>query len=157
MKFLPKNSTNMYKLWIKTSFVPKNVHLVLKNKKIVLFTLKIKFLQNNFTKMYKFWIKTVVLYPKIYIWSRKPKKIVLFTLKMKFLLKNFTKMYKIFFITFLIFCSRGLVEISNISRNYQNYSFFYFFAFFMKIVGFRTVFIADMNSAWKNIPRSIFL
>ena len=44
--------------------------------------------------MYKFWIKTVVLYPKMYIWSRKKKKFVLFTLKMKFLPKNFTKMYK---------------------------------------------------------------
>ena len=46
-----------------------------------------KFLQNNLTKMYKFWIKTVVLYPKMYIWSRKNKKFVLFTLKMKFLPK----------------------------------------------------------------------
>ena len=34
--------------------------------------------------------------------------------------------------------------------------FFYFFAFFMKIVGFRTVFIADMNSACKNTLISIF-
>ena len=46
-----------------------------------------KFLPNNFTKMYKFWIKTVVLYKKMYIWSRKTKKFVLFTLKMKFLPK----------------------------------------------------------------------
>ena len=46
-----------------------------------------KFLPNNFTKMYKFWIKTVVLYPKMYMWSRKTKKFVLFTLKMKFLPK----------------------------------------------------------------------
>ena len=42
-----------------------------KNKKFVLFTLKMKFLPNNLTKTYKFWIKTVVLYPKMYIWSRK--------------------------------------------------------------------------------------
>ena len=55
------------------SFVPKNVHLVPK-KKIVLFTLKIKFLQKIFTKMYKFCIKTGVLYPKMYIWTRKNKK-----------------------------------------------------------------------------------
>ena len=110
------------------SFVPKNVHLVpKKQKKIVLFTLKMKFLpkkfhqnilildknwssvpknvhfipkkQNNctfytknevvakkkFTKMYKFCIKTGVLYPKMYISSRKNKKILLFILKMKFL------------------------------------------------------------------------
>ena len=38
--------------------------------------------------MYKFWIKTVVLFPKMYIWSRKNKEIVLFTLKMKFLQKE---------------------------------------------------------------------
>ena len=42
--------------------------------------------------MYKFYIKTGVLYPKMYIWTRK--KIVLFTLNMKFLPNNFTKMYK---------------------------------------------------------------
>ena len=34
-----------------------------KNKKFVLFTLKMKFLPKYFTKKYKFWIKTVVLYP----------------------------------------------------------------------------------------------
>ena len=39
--------------------------------------------------MYKFWIKTVVLYPKMYIWSRKMEKFVLFTLTMKFLPKKF--------------------------------------------------------------------
>ena len=31
--------------------------------------------------MYKFWIKTVVLYPKMYIWSRKNKKICTFYTK----------------------------------------------------------------------------
>ena len=59
-----------------------------KNKKIVLFTLKMKFLRNNFTKMYKFWIKTGVWYPKMYIWFRKMEKFVLFTLIMKFLPKK---------------------------------------------------------------------
>ena len=34
---------------------------------------------------------------------------------------------------------------------------FFFFAFFTKIVGFGTVFIADMNSACKNTLISIFL
>ena len=93
MKFLPKQFTKMYKFWIKTvvlypkmyiwswkpkknvqildkncSFVPKNVHLVLKTKKFVLFTLKMKFLSKYFYKMYKFWIKSVVLYPQMYIW-----------------------------------------------------------------------------------------
>ena len=70
-----KNFTKMYKFWIKTSFVPKNLHLVPKMEKIVLFTIKMKFLPKNFTKMYKFWIISVVLYPKMYIWSRKNKKL----------------------------------------------------------------------------------
>ena len=58
----------------KCSFVPKNVHLVPKTQKNVLFTLKIKFLPKYFYKMYKFWIKSVVLYPKMYIWFWKNKK-----------------------------------------------------------------------------------
>ena len=53
--------------------------------------------------MYKFWIKTVLLYPKMYIWSRKTKKFVLFTLKMKFWPKNFTKKYKFWIKT--VFCT----------------------------------------------------
>ena len=77
------------------SFVPKNVHLLLKTKTFVLFTLKMKFLPKYFNKMYKFWIKSVVLYPQMYIWFWKNKKIVLFTLKMKFLPNNFTKTYKL--------------------------------------------------------------
>ena len=118
-----------------------------------------KFLPKYFTKMYKFWIKTVVLYPKMYIWSRKPKKNCTFYSKNEVFAKKFHQnVQNIFYYFFLIFCSRISVKISNISRNYQNYLFFYFFfAFFMKIVGFWTVFIADMNSACKNIPRSIFL
>ena len=88
MKFLPNNFTKTYKLWIKTVVLyPKMYIWSRKNKKFVLFTLKMKFLPKNFTEMYKFWIKTVVLYPKMYIWSRKNKKFVLFTLKMKFLQK----------------------------------------------------------------------
>ena len=75
------------------SFVPKNVHLVPKNQKICTFYSKNEVFAKNFTKTYKFWIKTVVLYPKMYIWSRK-KKFELFTLKMKFLPKHFTEMYK---------------------------------------------------------------
>ena len=92
----------MYKFWIKTVVLyPKMYIWSQKNKKFVLFTLKMKFLPKYFTKKYKFWIKTVVLYPKMYI-SRKTRKFVpknqkfvLFTtLKMKFLIKNFTKRYK---------------------------------------------------------------
>ena len=70
----------MYKFWIKTSFVPKNVHLVLKKQKICTFYSKNEIFAKNFTKMYKFWIKTVVLYPKMYVWSRKPKKKLYFLL-----------------------------------------------------------------------------
>ena len=58
-------------------------------KKIVLFTLKMKFLPKNFTKMYKFWIKTVVLYPKMYIWSRKNKKKFTFYTKNEVFAKEF--------------------------------------------------------------------
>ena len=66
------------------SFVPKNVHLVRKkNKKFVLFTVKIKFLPKHITKMYKFWIKTRVLYQKCTFGPEK-KKFVLFTLKLSF-------------------------------------------------------------------------
>ena len=78
----------------KCSFVPKNVHLVLKKQKIVLFTLKMKFLPKNFNKMYKFWIKTVVLYPKMYIWFWKKQKICTFYSKNEVFAKNFTKMYE---------------------------------------------------------------
>ena len=71
------------------SFVPNNVHLVPKKQKNCSFYTKNEvFAKKKFTKMYKFWIKTVVLFPKMYIWSRKNKKIVLFTLKMKFLQKE---------------------------------------------------------------------
>ena len=58
----------------KSSFVPKNGHLVPKKQKICTFYTKNEIFDKNFTKMYKFWIKTVVLYPKMYIWSRKTKK-----------------------------------------------------------------------------------
>ena len=82
----------MYKFWIKSVVLyPKMYIWSPKNKKFVLFTLKMKFLPKYFTKKYKFWIKTLVLYPKMYIWSRKTKKCVLFTLKMKFLPKNSLK------------------------------------------------------------------
>ena len=53
--------------------------------------------------MYKFSIKTVVLYPKMYIWSRKTRKYVLFTLKMEFLPKHFTKMYKFWIKTVVLY------------------------------------------------------
>ena len=78
MRFLPKIDQNLQILDKNRSFVPKNLHLVPKNGKNVLFTIKMKFLPKNFTKMYKFWIKSVVLYPKMYIWSRKNKIFVLF-------------------------------------------------------------------------------
>ena len=101
--FCQKISLKVQILDKKCSFVLKNVHLVLKKQKIVLFTLKKKFLSKNFTKMYKFWIKTVVFYPKMYIWSWKTKRIVIFTLKMKFLPKNFRKKYKFWIKTVVLY------------------------------------------------------
>ena len=54
------------------SFVPKNVHFVMKKQTIYTFYSKNEvFAKKNFTKMYKFYIKTGVLYPKMYIWTRK--------------------------------------------------------------------------------------
>ena len=68
----------MYKFWIQTVVLyPKMYIWSRKNKKIVIFTLKMKFLQKSFDKMYKFWMKTVVLYPKMYILSLKTKQFVL--------------------------------------------------------------------------------
>ena len=52
-----------------------------KNKKNLVFTLKMKFLPNHFAKMFKFWIKTVGLHPKMYIWSQKNKKFFSFNTK----------------------------------------------------------------------------
>ena len=46
-----------------------------------------KFLPKYLTKMYKFWIKSVVLYPKMYIWSRK--KICTFYTKNEVFAKKF--------------------------------------------------------------------
>ena len=76
-----------------SSFVPKNVHLVLKNGEICTFYTKNEVFAQTFhqnvqilDKNWSFVPKNVHLVPK--------KKIVLFTLKMKFLPKNFVKMYK---------------------------------------------------------------
>ena len=50
--------------------------------------------------------------------------------------------------------SENLKKLTEITKtNYFSYSF----AFFTNIVGFWTVFIADMNSACKNTLISIFL
>ena len=50
--------------------------------------------------------------------------------------------------------SENLKKLTEITKT--NY-FFYFFAFFTKIVGFETVFTADMNSACKYTLIRIFL
>ena len=72
------------------SFVPKNVHFVMKIQKICTFYTKNEvFAKLKFTKMYKFWIKTVVLYPKMYIWSRKNKKNCTFYTKNEIFEKQF--------------------------------------------------------------------
>ena len=54
--------------------------------------------------------------------------------------------------------SENLKKLTEITKtNHFSIFFFFFFAFFTKIVGFGTVFIADMNSACKNTLISIFL
>ena len=50
--------------------------------------------------------------------------------------------------------SENLKKLTEITKTNH---FSIFFAFFTKIVGFGTVFIADMNSACKNTLISIFL
>ena len=50
--------------------------------------------------------------------------------------------------------SENLKKLTKITKTNH---FSIFFAFFTKIVGFGTVFIADMNSAFKNTLISIFL
>ena len=50
--------------------------------------------------------------------------------------------------------SENLKQLTNINKMND---FSICFAFFMKTVGFCTVFIADMNSACKNILKSAFL
>ena len=54
--------------------------------------------------------------------------------------------------------SENLKKLTEITKtNHFSIFLFFFFAFFTKIVGFLTVFIADMNSACKNTLISIFL
>ena len=53
--------------------------------------------------------------------------------------------------------SENLKKLTEITKTNHFSIFFFFFAFFTKIVGFGTVFIADMNSACKNTLISIFL
>ena len=50
--------------------------------------------------------------------------------------------------------SENLKKLTEIAKTNQ---FVFFFSFFTKIVGFGTVFIADMNSACKNTLIGIFL
>ena len=51
--------------------------------------------------------------------------------------------------------SENLKKLTEITKT--NHFSIFFFVFFTKIVGFGTVFIADMNSACKNTLISIFL
>ena len=55
--------------------------------------------------------------------------------------------------------SENLKKLTEITKtnHFSIFFFFFFFAFFTKIVGFGTVFIADMNPACKNTLISIFL
>ena len=84
------------------SFVLTNVHLVPKNQKTCTFYSKNEVFAKRFHWNVQILIKSVVLYPKMYIWSRKTK-ICLFTLKMKFLPNNFTKRYKFWIKTVVLY------------------------------------------------------
>ena len=103
MKFLPKFHQNVQIFDKNWSFVPKNVHLVLKKKKkIVLFTINMTFLPKISLNV-QILDKNCSFVPKNVHLVLKKQKIVLFTLKMKFLPKNFTKMYKFWIKTVVLY------------------------------------------------------
>ena len=75
------------------SFVPKNVHFVMKNQTICSFYTKNEVFAKKFPQNVLILDKNWSFVPKnVHLVTKK--KIVLFTLKMKFLRNNFTKMYK---------------------------------------------------------------
>ena len=88
----------MYKFWIKTSFVPKNAHLVLKNKKNCTFYTKNEVNAKQFHENVQILDRNCSFVPKNVHLVQNYQIIVLFTLKMKFLPKKFTKMFVKFWI-----------------------------------------------------------
>ena len=81
MKFFPKkihqNILILDKNW---SFVPKNVHLVLKKQKNCTFYTKNEvFAKLKFTKMYKFWIKTSFVPKNVHLVTKKQKNCTFYT------------------------------------------------------------------------------
>ena len=64
MKFLPKNFAKMYKFWIKTSFIPKNVHFFRKNQTICTFYSKNEVFAKTFHQNVQILDKNRSLVPK---------------------------------------------------------------------------------------------
>ena len=83
------------------SFVPKNVHLVLKKK--ITFCIKNEVFDKEFHQNVQILDKNCSFVPKNVHLVLKNKKIVIFTLKMKFLPNNFTKMYKFWIKTVVLY------------------------------------------------------
>ena len=77
------------------SFVPQNVHLVMKKTKNCTFYTKNEVFAKKFHQNVQILDKNCSFVPKnVHLVPKKQKKIVLFTLKIKFLPKHFTKRYK---------------------------------------------------------------
>ena len=91
MKFLPKHFTKFYKFWIKTNFVPKNVHLVLKTKKNCTFYSKNEFFAQKFDQNVQIWDKYWSFVPKNVHLVLKKQKICIFYTKNEVFAKKFDK------------------------------------------------------------------
>ena len=92
------------------SFVPKNVHLVLKKQKSCTFYSKNEVFAKKFDQNVQILDKKCSFVPKnVHLVPKTKKKNVLFTLKMKFLPKYFTKMYKFWIKTVVLYqkCTFG--------------------------------------------------
>ena len=100
------------------SFVPKNVHFVLKKQKICTFYSKIEVFTKEFDQNVQILDKNRSLNVHLVL---KKQKILLFTLKMKFLPKNFTKRYK-FWIKSLVLYPKMYIWSWKIKKNCTFYS-----------------------------------
>ena len=94
MKFLKKKFTKMYKFWIKKncSFVPKNVHLILKNQKNCNFYTKNEVFAKKFHQNVQILDKNCTFVPKNVHMVPKNGNNCTFYTKNEVLPKDFTKM-----------------------------------------------------------------
>ena len=102
-KFAKQFHQNVQILDKNRSFVPKNVHLVLKKQKNFTFYTKNKVFAKTFHQNVQILDKNCSFVPKNVHLVLKTKKILLFTLKIKFLPKHFTKMYKFWIKTVVLY------------------------------------------------------